>query len=157
MVFIDEDLWSLWLKIYPSQPWMGKVNDPMSINTFLYNIRQLRYFPELCTVFSHFLHLWEEYIVLFRIINICKNIVAVFKPTHLLVSRSNSTPIQLVQSPKGFFLVTESEWLEYRKPAFEMYPQQGFFCQGLPVLGYSLQPLGTQVSLTTSGSAVSGA
>ncbi len=75
-----------------------------------------------------------------------------FRPTHLLVSRSRSTPVQLVQNTKGFFLVTESEWQQQRKPAFEMRPQRGFFCQGIPVLGYSLQPLDTQTNLTTSTS-----
>ena len=75
-----------------------------------------------------------------------------FRPTHLLVSRSRSTPVQFVQSKKGFFLVTESEWQQQRKPAFEMLPQRGFFCQGIPVLGYSLQPLDTQTNLTTSTS-----
>ena len=80
-----------------------------------------------------------------------------FRPTHLLVSRSCSTPIQLVQNPQGFFLVTESEWLQHRKPAFEMHPQRGFFCQGIPVLGYSLQPLDIQESLTKSSSVVTSA
>ncbi len=77
-----------------------------------------------------------------------------FRPTHLLVSRSRSTPVQLVSSPKGFFLVTEPEWQQQRQPAFEMHPQRGFFCQGIPVLGYSLQPLHAQVSLSTPQSEV---
>ncbi len=83
--------------------------------------------------------------------------MTVFKPTHLLVSCSRSTPIQLVQNPKGFFLVTESEWLQHCKPAFEMRPQLGLFCHGIPVLEYSLQPLDTQVSLSTSSSLVTSA
>lgn len=117
----------------------------------------MRSFSGLCTVFSHLLDLLSEFIVLFRIINICKISVAVFRPTHLLVSRSSSTPIQLVPNPTGFFLVTESEWLEHRKPAFEMHPHRGFFCQGIPVLGYSLQPLEIQVSLMTSSSVATSA
>jgi hypothetical protein len=80
-----------------------------------------------------------------------------FRPTHLLVSRSRATPVQLVQSPKGFFLLTEPEWQQHRQPMFEMHPQRGFFCQGIPVLGYSLQPLDTQVSLTTSASVIASA
>ncbi|MGK7875551.1 MAG: hypothetical protein AB4426_20305 [Xenococcaceae cyanobacterium] len=73
-----------------------------------------------------------------------------FKPTHLLVSRSRQTPVQLVQSPKGFLLVTEPEWQQNRRPAFEMHLKRGFFCRGIPVVGYSLQPLETQDSLTVS-------
>ncbi len=75
--------------------------------------------------------------------------VTMFQPTHLLVSRSRQTPVQLVQSPKGFLLVTEPEWQQNRRPAFEIYPQRGFFCGGIPVVGYSLQPLETQVSQAT--------
>ena len=69
-----------------------------------------------------------------------------FRPTHLLVSRSKEIPVHLVSSRKGFFLVTESEWYQNRKPAFELYPQRGFFCQGIPVLGYSLQPIAINAS-----------
>ena len=75
-----------------------------------------------------------------------------FRPTHLLFSRSRSTPVQLVQSTQGFFLVTESEWQQQQKPAFEMRSNRGFFCQGIPVLGYTLQPIDTQINLTTSAS-----
>jgi hypothetical protein len=77
-----------------------------------------------------------------------------FQLTHLLISCSRPTPVQLVKSPQGFFLVTETEWQQHRQPAFEMRSQHGFFCQGIPVLGYSLQPLDTQLSLTASASAV---
>ncbi len=71
-----------------------------------------------------------------------------FRPTHLLVSRSQSTPVQLIKSPKGFFLVTEAEWQEQSQPAFEIRPQRGFFFKGIPLLGYSLQPLETQARQT---------
>ena len=77
-----------------------------------------------------------------------------FQPTHLLVSRSRSTPVQLVPNTKGFFLLTESEWQQQKNPALEMRPQRGFFCQGIPVLGYVLEPLDSQVNLTTSNSVV---
>ena len=71
-----------------------------------------------------------------------------FRPTHLLVSRSQSTPVQLIKSPEGFFLVTETEWQEQRQPVFEIRSQRGFFCKGFPLLGYSLQPLEAQVGET---------
>lgn len=64
-----------------------------------------------------------------------------FEPTHLLVSRSRQTPVQLVPNPQGFSLLTESEWQQQRQPAFELHQSRGFFCQGIPVVGYSLQPL----------------
>ena len=80
-----------------------------------------------------------------------------FSPTHSLVSRSQSTPVQLVKSPEGFFLVTETEWQEQRQPAFEIRPQRGFFCKGFPLIGYSLQPLETQVRQTKLVSVVTNA
>ncbi len=80
-----------------------------------------------------------------------------FRPTHLLVSRSQSTPVQLIKSPEGFFLVTKTEWQEQRQPAFEIRPQRGFFCKGFPLLGYSLQPLDTQASQTKFASVVTNA
>ncbi|MBF2075747.1 MAG: hypothetical protein IGS50_18590 [Synechococcales cyanobacterium C42_A2020_086] len=64
-----------------------------------------------------------------------------FNPTHLLVSRSRQTPVQLVAFEKGFKIVTEAEWHRGSEPAFEMRPKQGFFCRGVPVVGYSLQPM----------------
>ncbi|MEM9271633.1 MAG: hypothetical protein AAGA80_01535 [Cyanobacteria bacterium P01_F01_bin.143] len=70
--------------------------------------------------------------------------ITMFRPTHLLVSRSKSTPVQLIKSPEGFFLVTEAEWQEKRQPMFEIHSQRGFFCKGFPLLGYSLQPIKTQ-------------
>ncbi len=80
-----------------------------------------------------------------------------FSPTHSLVSRSQSTPVQLVKSPEGFFLVTETEWQEQRQPAFEIRPQRGFFCKDFPLLGYSLQPLDIQASQTKFASVVTSA
>ena len=80
-----------------------------------------------------------------------------FRPTHLLVSRSQSTPVQLIKSTKGFFLVTETEWQEQRQPAFEIRPQRGFFCKGFPLLGYSLQPIKTQARQTKLASVVTNA
>ncbi len=80
-----------------------------------------------------------------------------FRPTHLLVSRSQSTPVQLVKSPEGFSLVTETEWQQQRQPAFEIRPQRGFFCKGIPLLGYSLQPLDIQASETKLASVITNA
>lgn len=64
-----------------------------------------------------------------------------FQPTHLLVSRSKQTPVQLVSSTQGYVLYTEQDWSQSRKPAFELRPKLGVFCQGIPVVGYHLQPL----------------
>lgn len=67
-----------------------------------------------------------------------------FQPTHLLVSRSRQTPVQLVSSPQGYVLYTEQEWTRSSKPAFELRPRLGLFCQGVSVVGYHLQPLPTK-------------
>jgi hypothetical protein len=64
-----------------------------------------------------------------------------FTPTHLLVSRSRQTPVQLIPAEKGFKILTEPEWQRGSEPAFEIRPKQGFFCQGMSVVGYSLQPI----------------
>ena len=64
-----------------------------------------------------------------------------FYPTHLLVSRSRQTPVQLIPAEQGFKIITEPEWQRGSEPAFEMRPKQGFFCQGIPVVGYCLQPI----------------
>ena len=45
-------------------------------------------------------------------------------------------------------LLTEAEWQQQRQPAFEMRSKLGFFCHGIPVVGYSLQPLEVQESMT---------
>jgi hypothetical protein len=64
-----------------------------------------------------------------------------FKPTHLLVSRSRQTPVQLTPSPSGYFLVTAQEWQGGKQPAFELHSKLGFFCQGISIVGYRLQPI----------------
>lgn len=64
-----------------------------------------------------------------------------FQPTHMLVSRSRQTPVQVIPAEQGCKLLTEIEWQRGTEPAFEMRPKQGFFCQGIPVIGYSLQPI----------------
>jgi len=71
-----------------------------------------------------------------------------FHPTHLLVSRSRQTPVQLIASEQGFKVMTEIEVQQGREPAFELRSKQGFFCQGILVVGYSLQP----ISLETEAS-----
>ncbi len=68
-----------------------------------------------------------------------------FQPTHLLVSRSRQTPVQLVAAEHGFKIVTEIEFQADREPAFEIRSKQGFFCQGIPVVGYSLQPISVEL------------
>ena len=65
-----------------------------------------------------------------------------FQPTHVLVSRSRQTPVQLVQSSQGFYLFTQSEWGHTQEPAFELYARRGFFCKGVQVVGYRLEPIG---------------
>lgn len=67
-----------------------------------------------------------------------------FHPTHYLVSRSKKTPVQLVPSVKGFQVLTEPEWQQNKVAAFEMRARQGFFCQGVPVVGYHLQPIAVE-------------
>ncbi len=64
-----------------------------------------------------------------------------FHPTHLLVARSRQTPVQLIASEQGYKVLTEIESQQGREPAFELRSKQGFFCQGIPVVGYSLQPI----------------
>ena len=64
-----------------------------------------------------------------------------FNPTHLLISRSGKTPVQLAPSSKGYFLVTAPEWQSGKQPAFELRSKLGFFCQGIPIVGYQLQPI----------------
>ncbi|MBW4659446.1 MAG: hypothetical protein KME15_12285 [Drouetiella hepatica Uher 2000/2452] len=68
-----------------------------------------------------------------------------FSPTHLLVTRSKKTPVQLVASEKGFKVLTEIEWQRGSEPMFELRSRQGFFCQNIPVVGYSLQPIALDV------------
>lgn len=77
-----------------------------------------------------------------------------FSPTHLLVSRSRKTPVQLIPSANGFKVLTEPEWQKGSEPAFELRARQGFFCQGVSIVGYKLQPIQVEVATDlTSGSA----
>jgi hypothetical protein len=66
-----------------------------------------------------------------------------FRPTHVLVSRSRQTPVQLIPGTRGYHLQTEQEWQNGCAPAFEMNAKLGFFCKGIPVVGYRLQPVAT--------------
>lgn len=73
-----------------------------------------------------------------------------FSPTHFLISRSRKTPVQLIPSSNGFKVLTESEWQLEREPAFEIRARQGFFCQGVPVVGYSIQPIQVSADAETT-------
>jgi hypothetical protein len=64
-----------------------------------------------------------------------------FTPTHVLETRSKATPVQLVSSPNGVYLVTEQEWNKPVTPAFELRPKLGIFCCGTLVVGYRLKPI----------------
>ncbi len=64
-----------------------------------------------------------------------------FNPTHVLVSRTKETPVQLVAGPQGYWLYTEGEAQRDTPPAFEMRPKLGFYCRGQQVVGFRLQPL----------------
>ncbi len=68
-----------------------------------------------------------------------------FQPTHLLITRSRQTPVQLIPTAHGMQVLTEAEWHQGRSAAFELRPRQGFFCRGVPVVGYSLQPIAAPV------------
>lgn len=78
-----------------------------------------------------------------------------FSPTHLLVSRSRKTPVQLIPSANGFKVLTEPEWQKGSEPAFELRARQGFFCQGVPIVGYSLQPIQVEVETGLTSSSTS--
>ncbi|PSR15380.1 hypothetical protein C8255_23070 [filamentous cyanobacterium CCP3] len=69
-----------------------------------------------------------------------------FTPTHVLISRTKETPVQLVAGSKGYWLYTESEAQKGATPAFEVRPKLGFYCRGQQVVGFSLQPLTTQTA-----------
>lgn len=74
-----------------------------------------------------------------------------FQPTHILVSRSKRTPVQLIPAVTGCKLLTEQDWQTKREPMFELRARQGFFCLGIPVVGYSLQPLDISAPANTEG------
>lgn len=76
-----------------------------------------------------------------------------FTPTHLLVSRTKQTPVQLAANHQGYDLYTEQEWQTGRKPAFQMHPKLGIFCQGVQIVGYQLQPLPATVTTSTPAEA----
>lgn len=73
-----------------------------------------------------------------------------FNPSHVLVSRNRKTPVQLLPAAKGFKVLTELEWQAGQEPAFEMHPRQGFFCKGIPVVGFKLQPLDAEAAQASS-------
>ncbi len=64
-----------------------------------------------------------------------------FTPTHLLISRTKETSVQLIAGPQGYWLYTKAEAQKGTTPAFEMRPKLGFYCRGHQVVGFSLQPL----------------
>lgn len=64
-----------------------------------------------------------------------------FQPTHTLVSRSRRLPVQLVPGRDRHWVVTEQDWHKGDEPAFQLHPKLGFFCRGIQVLGYRLEPL----------------
>lgn len=64
-----------------------------------------------------------------------------FTPTHVLISRTKETPVQLVTGPRGYWLYTEAEAQKGTTPAFEVRPKLGIYCRGQQVVGFHLQPL----------------
>jgi len=64
-----------------------------------------------------------------------------FTPTHVLISRTKETPVQLVAGSKGYWLYTEAEAQKGATPAFEVRPKLGVYCRGQQVVGFRLQPL----------------
>jgi hypothetical protein len=69
-----------------------------------------------------------------------------FTPTHVLISRTKQTPVQLVAGPKGYQLFTEAEWQRGQDPAFELRSKLGLFCRGMAVVGFHLEPITTMVT-----------
>lgn len=67
--------------------------------------------------------------------------IPMFKPTHLLTSRSKQVPVRVLPTHNRYCLATEQDWVERRQPAFELHPKLGFFCRGIAITGYSLQPI----------------
>jgi hypothetical protein len=60
------------------------------------------------------------------------------------------TPVQLMPSANGFKILTEPEWQQGKEPAFEIRSRQGFFCQGVLVVGYNLEPIAVAASPTST-------
>ncbi len=73
-----------------------------------------------------------------------------FSPTHVLISRTKETPVQLVASPKGYHLYTEQEWQTAQLPAFELRSKLGFFCRGIQVVGFRLEPLAAKEAVAAT-------
>jgi hypothetical protein len=71
----------------------------------------------------------------------------VFQPTHLLVSRTRQVPVQLIKQQQSLQLLTEPEWQSGAEPAFEFHTKRGFFCKGIAIVGYSLQPIVAETSI----------
>ncbi|MFQ4135036.1 hypothetical protein PGN35_001840 [Nodosilinea sp. PGN35] len=71
-----------------------------------------------------------------------------FTPTHVLISRTKETPVQLAAGPKGYWLYTEAEWQKDTTPAFEMRPKLGLYCRGQQVVGFRLQPISEVATAT---------
>jgi hypothetical protein len=70
-----------------------------------------------------------------------------FTPTHLLVTRTKKTPVQLIPSEQGFKILTEIEAQRGTEPIFELRNKLGFFCQGIAVVGYAIEPAPTSVAV----------
>lgn len=64
-----------------------------------------------------------------------------FQPTHCLVSRTRQVAVQLITTPQGAELLTETEWQQSLPAAFLMHPKRGFFCHGVQVIGFRLEPM----------------
>lgn len=73
-----------------------------------------------------------------------------FSPTHVLVSRTKETPVQLMATRGGYQLYTEADWQQGRAASFELKPKQGIFCQGVQVVGFRLAPLDTTAEASAS-------
>jgi hypothetical protein len=77
-----------------------------------------------------------------------------FSPSHVLISRTRETPVQLVASRGGYKLYTEIDWQRGQEPAFELRPKQGLFCRGVHVVGFRLAPLASEEAEAASPSRV---
>jgi hypothetical protein len=73
-----------------------------------------------------------------------------FSPTHVLISRTRKTPVQLVATRGGYQLYTEADWQRGKAASFELKPKLGLFCQGVQVVGFRLEP--AEPSTTVSAS-----
>ncbi|HSM81775.1 MAG TPA: hypothetical protein VLS96_08815 [Nodosilinea sp.] len=78
-----------------------------------------------------------------------------FTPTHVLISRTKETPVQLVAGAQGYWLYTEAEAQKDHPPAFELRPKLGFYCRGQQVVGFRLQPLEAAIAAQPQTATVS--